>query len=94
MRYSRNSQNYSDLRAWLKTHRLAAGLTIRTLADRLGVNHSIIGKIEDGSRKLEVFEFARYCEALGVDPHAGLNVILAGLEVNDSTDPAVQDRLR
>lgn len=86
MRYSRNSQNYSDLRAWLKMHRLSAGLTIRTLADKLKVNHSIIGKIEDGSRKLEVFEFARYCQALGVDPHAGLDIILAGLVERDNSD--------
>lgn len=80
MRYSRNSQNYSDLRAWLKSHRLVAGLTIRTLAEKLGVGHSIIGKIEDGSRKLEVFEFARYCQALGLDPHVGLDIIMAGLD--------------
>lgn len=92
MRYSRNSQNYADLRTWLKTHRLAAGLTIRTLADRLGVDHSIIGKIEDGSRKLEVFEFARYCEALGVDPHAGLNVIVTGLRISDSSDQDFRDQ--
>lgn len=81
MRYSRNSQNYSELRAWLKTQRLSRGFTIRSLADRLGVSHSIVGKIEDGSRKLEVFEFARYCQALEVDPHAGLDVILADLDV-------------
>lgn len=80
MRYSRNSQNYADLRAWLKKHRLEAGLTIRELADQLGVGHSIIGKIEDGTRKLELFEFVRYCQALELDPHAGLEMIVAGME--------------
>jgi transcriptional regulator with XRE-family HTH domain len=80
MRYSRNSKNYAVLRAWLKSQRLEAGLTIRTLAEKLGVSHSIVGKIEDGSRKLEVFEFIEYCQALGIDPHAGVDVILKSLE--------------
>lgn len=80
MRYSRNSNNYAVLRAWLKARRLDAGYTIRTLAEKLGVSHSIVGKIEDGSRKLEVFEFIEYCQALDVDPHAGVDVILKSLE--------------
>lgn len=80
MRYSRNSQNYSELRAWLKMQRLEKGLTIRALAEKLGVSHSIIGKIEDGSRKLEVFEFASYCLAIGADPHIGIEVILRGIK--------------
>ncbi|MBT4972499.1 MAG: XRE family transcriptional regulator, partial [Thiotrichales bacterium] len=32
------------LRAWLKEKRRGAGLTIRELAERLDVHHSIIGK--------------------------------------------------
>ncbi len=79
MRYSRNSNNYAALRAWLKEQRLDSGYTIRTLAEKLGVPHSIVGKIEDGSRKLEVFEFIEYCQALGVDPHAGLDILLKSM---------------
>ncbi|RLU01654.1 helix-turn-helix domain-containing protein [Ketobacter sp.] len=80
MRYSRNSNNYSILRAWLKARRLDSGYSIRTLAEKLDVSHSIVGKIEDGTRKLEVFEFIEYCEALGVDPHVGVDVILKSME--------------
>lgn len=80
MRYSRNSTHYSALRALLKSKRLESGMTIRTLADKLGVSHSIIGKIEDGSRKLEIFEFIEYCKVLEVDPHEGLDALLKSLE--------------
>ena len=79
MRYSRNSNNYAALRAWLKEQRLDAGYTIRTLAERLSVSHSIVGKIEDGSRKLEVFEFIEYCQALDVDPHVGLDILIKSM---------------
>jgi hypothetical protein len=79
MRYSRNSKNYSVLRAWLKSQRLEAGLTIRTLAEKLDVPYSIVGRIEDGSRKLELFEFIEYCNAVGKDPRAGLDAILGDL---------------
>ena len=80
MRYSRNSTHYSALRALLKSKRLESGMTIRTLADKLNVSHSIVGKIEDGSRKLEVFEFIEYCKALEIDPHLGLDILLQSLD--------------
>lgn len=85
MRYSRNSKNYSFLRAWLKSQRLEAGFTIRALSEKLNVPYSIIGRIEDGSRKLELFEFIEYCNAVGVDPRVGFNAILVdlGLEKGD-----------
>jgi len=76
MRHSRNSRNYAVLRAWLTSQRLEAGLTIRALAEKLEVPHSIIGKIEDGSRKMELVEFIEYCHAVGVDPCDGLDELL------------------
>lgn len=80
MRHSRISNHYGTLRDWLKSKRLEANLSIRDLADKLGVHHSIVGKFEDGTRKLEVFEFVEYCRALGVDPHAGLDIMIQSLE--------------
>jgi transcriptional regulator with XRE-family HTH domain len=82
MRHSRNSKNYAVLRAWLKAQRLEAGFTIRALAERLDVSHSIVGKIEDGSRKIELFEFIEYCQAVGVDPRMGLDAVLSNLEID------------
>lgn len=81
MRHSRNSKNYAALRAWLKSQRLEAGLTIRVLAEKLEVPHSIVGKIEDGSRKMELFEFIEYCHAVGADPHEGIDTLLKNLDL-------------
>jgi transcriptional regulator with XRE-family HTH domain len=73
------SEKYQALRKWLKAERQKQeGLTLRVLAARLGIHHSIVGKIEQGERKLDVMEFVEYCEALGVDPVAGIRVIVSG----------------
>ncbi len=39
----------------------------RDLAQRLGVIHSFVGKIETGDRRLDIFEFMIYCQALELD---------------------------
>lgn len=79
MRYSINSKHYDRLRSWLIENRHASGLSIRALSDKLDVHHSIVGKIEDGSRKLELIEFIEYCDALNIDAHNGIDVILQSL---------------
>lgn len=81
MNRSPYSKKYESLRAWLKTKREDQNLSIRGLALRLGVHHSIVGKIEQGGRKVDIVEFAEYCEALGVDPHEGLNIIQSSKSV-------------
>ncbi|WP_444997918.1 helix-turn-helix domain-containing protein [Aliikangiella sp. IMCC44359] len=80
MRYSRNSTHYAALRKWLISCRKEAGLSIRDLAEKLEISHSIVGKIEDGTRKIEIFEFVDYCSALDVDPHKGLEVVMNSLK--------------
>jgi transcriptional regulator with XRE-family HTH domain len=60
---------------WLKGHREAQKLTMRQLAEKLGVPHSYVGKIEQAERRLDVAEYLTYCEALGVSPIDGLKVI-------------------
>ena len=52
------------------------GLTMRDLAERLGVIHSWIGKVELGERRLDVVEYIHYCKVLEVDPIEGINLIL------------------
>lgn len=76
MRYSSNSEQYVALRKWLVKERHKSGLSIRALAAKLEFSYQMVGKIEEGTRKLEAFEFVRYCEALGVEPHDGLNVLI------------------
>ena len=77
MKTSVYSSEYVALREWLANARTARGLTIRELGERLDVHHSIIGKIESGGRKLDVIEFVKYCQALGVNPGDGLDAALA-----------------
>lgn len=48
--------------------RIALGLSQRALAEKLDVVHSIIGKIETGDRRLDIFEFIQYCEGLELNP--------------------------
>lgn len=50
---------------------------MREFATELGVPHSYIGKVEQCERKLDVLEFVKYCEALGVDPSEGIISYLA-----------------
>ncbi len=80
MRHSRNSHVYESLRTWLRNNRKELGLTIRTLADKLGVPHAIVGKIEDGTRKVDVVEFVEICFALNLDPRTEIEIIVKALE--------------
>ncbi|WP_335991072.1 helix-turn-helix transcriptional regulator [Acinetobacter bereziniae] len=55
------------LRQLLINRRGELGLTQRTLAERLDVVYSFVGKVETGERRLDVFEFISYCVALDLD---------------------------
>ena len=71
--YSEGSKLLTD---WLKEERVKSGLTIRKLAEKLGWASSIVGKIEQGERRLDVIEFIHYCNALGADPKKGIHYII------------------
>lgn len=65
------------LRTWLCSERLRLGLTMRELAHRLDRPHSFVQRIEEDDRRLDVVEFVWYCQALGIDPALGLELILS-----------------
>ena len=48
---------------------------MRDLAERLGVHHSWIGRIEQGERRLDIVEYMRLCTEIGCDPSEGLKII-------------------
>ena len=88
---------YGRLLRWLKLKRQKENLTLRQLAERLNVHHSRIGRIETGERRLDVFEFIRYCAALKADPHEGLDCLLPNassvkepLIASEKANPAYQ----
>jgi len=48
---------------------------MRDLAERLRTQHSFVQKVENGERRLDLIEYLRYCEALGVDPIEGMRKV-------------------
>ena len=80
MNRSLYSHHYDALRLWLKTKRDEKGQSLRSLAEKLGVHHSIVGKIEQSRRKVDIVEFVEYCRMLEVDPHEGLDIIISEVE--------------
>ena len=55
------------LQVQLVEARIAAGLSQRQLAERLGVDHSWIGKFESERVRLNVIQFLKLADALNID---------------------------
>ena len=70
MRKSTYSGEYASLRKRLAGIRTDAGLAQRQLAKLLDVPHSWVGKVESGERRIDLVEFAWFCNACGVSPAA------------------------
>ncbi|RYM62663.1 transcriptional regulator [Serratia liquefaciens] len=60
---------------WLRENREGQGLSMREMGERIGRPHSFVQKVEVGERRLDVVEFIWYCEALGVQPQTGMNIV-------------------
>lgn len=67
-----HTDEHRRLIAWLKEKRTGQGLTMRELAQKLGTRHTLIGKVEQGERRLDVVEYLNYCDALNISPEEGL----------------------
>ncbi len=70
------SQDSKILTNALRNSRKAQQLTIRQLAEKMNIHHSIIGKIETGERRLDVIEFIEYCKVLDIDPNNIINCVI------------------
>ena len=75
MRKTISSDKYLALLTWLKQEREKRGLTMRDLAAQIDKPHSWIGKIETAERRLDILEYVRYCDALGIKPEKGLKIL-------------------
>jgi transcriptional regulator with XRE-family HTH domain len=62
--HHRRYQAFLDL---LRSWRTEAGLTQSEVGERLGNTQTFVSKVERGERRLDVVEFAEWCEALGLD---------------------------
>jgi cytoskeletal protein RodZ len=68
---------FADLLAWLRQGRQTKNMTLRATAAALKVPPSWVGKAETGDRRLDVVEYVRYCEVVGLDPIKGLKMAMA-----------------
>lgn len=59
---------YQSLRSLLIEAREEAGLSQAEVAERLGRVQTFVSKYELGDRRLDVIEYLKLCEVLGVDP--------------------------
>ncbi len=75
MQRAKNSDKYSALVAWLKDARINRNLTMRELGALLDEAHTIVAKVENGDRKLDVYEYVQYCQVLELNPSEGLGLL-------------------
>lgn len=55
---------------------------MRMLSEKMGVPHSLIGKIECNQRRLDVGELIAYSDCLGVEPAHALTAAMTIKESN------------
>ncbi|MFZ6800099.1 helix-turn-helix domain-containing protein [Undibacterium sp. Di24W] len=79
MKTSSYSPHYEKLRSWLKQRRALSSLTLRELAPLIGAHFTSVGKMEQDRKKIELVEFIKYCQAIGADPHEGLEIIIQSI---------------
>ena len=64
---SRHLPAYDLIKKHLVDARLNRGLTQRDLAKRLKTSQSFVARYETGERRLDIVEFIRIADALGLD---------------------------
>lgn len=79
MKPSPYSPHYEKLRSWLKQKREESGLSLRAASEVMGRHHSVLGKMEQDRRKIELSEFIEYCQVIEADPHEGMDVMIRSL---------------
>jgi transcriptional regulator with XRE-family HTH domain len=60
--------------------RESRNLSLRDVAELMGRHHSVIGKMEQARRKIEIVEFVEYCQILDVDPREGLEILISSIQ--------------
>ncbi len=69
------SNKYRDLISWLKRSREKQGLSLRDLGNQLNKPHSFVHKVEMFERRLDIYEYVKYCEGLDIKPEDGLKFL-------------------
>ncbi len=58
---------------------------MREVSEKWGKHHSILGKIEQARRKIELVEFIELCQILELDPREGLTILMKSMDVYHNT---------
>lgn len=66
---------YENLIKWLVSTRKDRGLTVRDIGALIGEHHQLVSRIETLQRKLNIYEYVQYCEALDIDPNEGIEIL-------------------
>ncbi len=69
------TQHYAALREKIRTMRKAAGITQRELASRLKTVQTVVARMEQGQRRMDMIEFYWVCRALKNDPKKKANEV-------------------
>lgn len=72
-----NDPRYEALIKWLINARKEQRLTLEQLGEALDESHQFVNKVETCQRRLNVFEYVQYCEALGLVPEDGIKILKA-----------------
>ncbi|MBL4797293.1 MAG: helix-turn-helix transcriptional regulator [Oleispira sp.] len=70
------SEKYNKLNLIFKERRLALGLSMRDLGEIIKEPHSFVQKVEANQRKLDIFQYVQYCEALEMNPAETLKILM------------------
>lgn len=70
------SEKYRQLNLLFKQQRKALGLSMRDLGEIIKEPHSFVQKLEANQRKLDIFQYVQYCEALKLDPAETLSALM------------------
>lgn len=66
---------YENLINWLVSIRKERGLTVSDVGALIGEHHQLVSRIETLQRKLNVYEYIQYCDALEINSDEGLNLL-------------------
>jgi len=70
------SKQHTALRDFWINRRKELGLSQAELAEKITVMQSLIAKIETGDKRLDIVEMVDYAQALEIDPHTVIDLII------------------
>jgi hypothetical protein len=67
---------YKQLNALLIQQRVDLNHSMRDLGEIIKEPHSFVQKVEANQRKLDIFQYVQYCEALEMNPAETLKILM------------------